>query len=385
MIKPLSSILIKPAGPSCNLNCDYCFYLKKKDLFEGNDFKMSESTLEELIRQAMEQSGNEINFLWQGGEPTLMGLDFFKLVIEYQIKYGKGKTVGNGLQTNGTLLDHKWIPFLAKHNFLVGLSIDGPEKIHDHYRKYKNKKGSWKQVMESYLKMKEAGIAVNAMATLTKYSANSPLDTYDFFKKLELDFIQFIPVFETNSQGIEDFSVSAEAYGNFLVKIWRLWLQDFMIGKAPNIRTFEAIFGNYVGTGASECTFSNECGNYLVVEHNGDVFSCDFFVEPEWKLGNISTHSLKSMLNSAKQKRFGLQKTFKNSECKNCVYYPYCNAGCLKYRVLQKNGEPHNFFCKAYKQFFKEAHPILLNLAKQWKEDDLKNNQGKTFDATGYF
>lgn len=385
MKKPLSSILIKPAGPSCNLQCDYCFYLKKHELFEGSKFRMSENILEELIGQAMEQSGNEITFLWQGGEPTLMGLEFFDSVVKYQKKYGTGKTVGNGLQTNGTLLDKKWCNFLSEYNFLVGLSIDGTEEIHDYYRKYSNKNGSWKQVLNSYFNLKEAGVAVNALATLTQYSSKFPEQSYQFFKELQFDFIQYIPVLETNDKGVANFSVSAEDYGKFLVKLWELWYRDFANGNAPNIRTFEAIFGNYLGIGSSECTFSKECGSYLVVEHNGDIYPCDYFVNPELKLGNISTDKLSAMLNSNEQKRFGLKKEELNANCKQCKYLNFCYGGCLKNRIIHKNGESYNYFCESYKLFFDKAHNQLSSLSLQWKEEAIKNSKGKIFDASAYF
>lgn len=385
MKKTLSSILIKPAGPSCNLDCTYCFYLKKNELFEGNQFRMSENILEELIRQAMEQSGNEINFLWQGGEPTLMGLEFFERVIHYQQKYGSGKVVGNGLQTNGTLIDKAWCEFLSKYKFLVGLSIDGPKEIHDYYRIYSNKKGSWDQVIQSYFKLKEAGVAVNALATLTKHSSKFSLQSYQFFKELQFDFIQYIPVLESHSNGIENYSINAKDYGDFLRILWDLWYQDFLKGEAPNIRTFEAIFGNYLGIGASECTFSKECGSYLVAEHNGDIYPCDYFVDPELKLGNINKDRLYDMLNSEKQKQFGLKKEALNTECLQCKYVNYCYGGCLKNRILQSNGGSHNFYCESYKSFYNKAHNQLKALSVQWKEDARKNIKGKTFDASAHF
>ena len=205
---------------------------------------MSNDTLEELIKQGMQSSGKEINFLWQGGEPTLMGLDFFKKVIELQKKFGRGKIVGNGLQTNGTLINSEWCSFLKEHNFLVGLSLDGPEIVHDYHRRNINNKGSWKRVMQSYYQLVQHGVAVNILATISDHSVKHLKETHQFFKQLNADFIQYIPILETDKDGIKDLSLKAQDYGYFLTELWKLWLSDFQKGTAPNIRTFEAIFGN---------------------------------------------------------------------------------------------------------------------------------------------
>ncbi len=372
--KRLNTLLVKPSGANCNLNCDYCFYLEKENLFRGQTFRMSDDILKEIITQAMEQSGQEINFLWQGGEPTLMGLDFFKKIVVLQKEFGKGKIIANGFQTNGVLLNNEWARFLYEQKFLVGLSLDGPKHIHDFYRKNKNGKGSWVGVYNNYFELKKNKVEVNILATVNNYSAHYPREIYSFFKNMNVDFIQFIPIFEKEGDKLEPFSVLPEDYGNFLVKIWELWLADFNRGKAPNIRTFEAIFANYLGLPSSECTFANECGNYLVVEHNGDVFSCDYFVQPETKLGNIQTHSLDEMLNSAKQKEFGLRKRKKNSDCSACKYYKFCYGGCPKYR-FSKNGESFNYHCNAYKIFFDKAHSFFLKMSEEWKIKNIREKK----------
>lgn len=395
--KPLNSVLIKPSGPDCNLDCTYCFYLEKADMF-GNTLKhrMSDKTLEVLIKQVLEQSGQEISFGWQGGEPTLMGLDFFKQVIHYQQLYGDGKTVGNGLQTNGSLLNEEWADFLKEYNWLVGISIDGPEYIHDHYRKMKNSNPSWSIVSKNSRMLMDKGVSVNVLTCLTDYSADKIEEIYNYHKQEGFEFMQFIPVVETDKDDprkAADFSLSAEKYGNVLCKLWDLWIADFKDGvPTTSIRYFDSIFHTYVGLPSPECTLSKECGDYVVIEHNGDVFSCDFFVDPEWKLGNIRSEKIINMLNSKKQCQFGCMKSNLPSKCRKCAYLKHCYGGCTKDRVKDPKDNSMPRFCKSYLMFFAHADAQLRQMARQWTSQQIKMQEqmeaqltGNTYDATKHF
>ncbi|MBT7091642.1 MAG: radical SAM protein, partial [Bacteroidetes bacterium] len=240
MKKTLTTIVVKPVGPDCNLNCKYCFYLDKMSLYPDNsNHKMNDETLEELISQGMKQSGTHINFLWQGGEPALAGLAFYQKVIEFEKQYGQGKVVGNGFQTNATLIDEKWADFLKENNFLVGLSLDGPKHIHDKYRTYKNDKGSWEKIHNVAQMLIRKGIEVNAMVSLTDYSAKYPQEIYSFLTKLGIRWMQFIPVVERDKEDpnkAADFSLNPNDYSNFLLQTFMLWYKDLSEGEQSYIR-----------------------------------------------------------------------------------------------------------------------------------------------------
>ncbi len=373
MKKILSSLLIKPAGPDCNLDCDYCFYLDKADYFSGDKHRMSLKVLEEMVKQVLQQGPYQVSFGWQGGEPTLMGLSFFRKAVEYQEKYGEGKSVGNGLQTNGILIDQEWANFLRQFNFLVGLSLDGPEHIHDHYRFAKNRKGTWKKVNDRARLLLDSGVATNALTVVNDYSVNFPEEIYSYHKELGLNYMQFIPCVETdqnNNMKAADFSVGAEKYGEFLKKIFDLWHADIHDGVATtSVRYFDSVFHAYVGLEAPECTLANACGTYLVVEHNGDVYSCDFFVEDNWKLGNVLTHKMDGMLNSSRQEEFGNLKAELPSECVTCQWLKKCRGGCTKDRIRDPMDKGSNHFCTSYKMFFEYSDKRLIALADEWKEN----------------
>lgn len=369
--KQLSSILVKPAGPDCNMVCTYCFYLEKAELFSGNKHRMSEEILEEMVRQVMTQSESQVSFGWQGGEPTLMGLPFFEKAVELQRGYGRGQSVGNGLQTNGILIDKKWASFLRRYKFLVGLSLDGPEHIHDRYRLFRNGKGSWSYVVDRAKLLLDYGVEVNALTVLNDYSVRFPEEIYEFHKSLGLNFMQFIPCVETDSADparAAPFSVSSEKYGEFLCKLFDLWQADIENDIATtSIRYFDSVFHYYVELPPPECTLLHDCGIYVVVEHNGDVFSCDFFVEPAWKLGNVMENKLTQLLNSPQQYEFGRLKAQFPEECKECEWLRFCWGGCTKDRIRDPQDNGLNHFCKAYKMFFEHADARLKELADNWK------------------
>lgn len=387
--KPLDSVLIKPSGPDCNLGCTYCFYLEKEKLFsDAETHRMSDAVLENLIKQMMQQCDKSIAINWQGGEPTLMGLDFYRKAVTYEIKYGFGKNVSNGLQTNGLLLDEDWADFLRDHNWLVGLSLDGPDFIHNKYRLTTNRKPSHALVEEKAKMLIDKDVEVNAMCCITSYSSGFAKALYTYFKELGLAWMQFIPVVETdkeNNRKAAEFSLSPEQYGEFLVELFDLWRADFVNGQpTTHIRHFDSVFYPYVGFEAPECTLRAECGVYPTIEHNGDVYSCDFFVEPKWKLGNIMQGDrLIDMLNSKKQTQFGLMKSKLPRKCMVCRWKKFCYGGCTKDRIKdpRDNGMPR--FCKSYITFFEHADPFLKELAEKWKADQADVQQ-KQYDSSAY-
>ena len=370
--KPLHSVLVKPAGPDCNMACSYCFYLEKADLFsETKKHRMSDAVLEEMVRQVMAQGGSEVSFGWQGGEPTLMGLTFFEKAVACQQKYGRNQSVGNGLQTNGILLDARWADFLLQYNFLVGLSLDGPEHVHDRYRRLMSGQGSWDKVIHRAKLLLDAGVEVNALSVVNDYSVQFPEEIYAFHKSLGLNYMQFIPCVETDPDDparAAPFSVSPEAFGRFLVILFDLWLADFANGiPTTSIRYFESVFHLYVGVPPPMCTLFEECGNYVVVEHNGDVYACDFFVEPDWKLGNVMEGNLIDMLNSSRQRTFGKQKSKRPGMCGQCPWLNRCWSGCTKDRLRDPRDRRENHFCQSYRMFFEHADGRLCELAETWK------------------
>lgn len=368
---PLTSILVKPAGPDCNMDCTYCFYLDRSSLFPSAPVhRMSERTLEVMIHQMMSQRLPQLSFGWQGGEPTLVGLPFFRKAVQWQEQYGTGQTVGNGLQTNGLLLDKDWAAFLRQYRFLVGLSLDGPRHVHDHYRVLRGGQGTWATVVDRARMLLDAGVDVNALSVVTDHSAAHAEEIYAFHKELGLDHMQFIPCVETDPADpsrAASFSVSAERYGEFLVKIFDLWLADVHDGVAStSVRYFDSVFHTYVGLSAPDCTLAERCGNYLVVEHNGEVFSCDFFVTPEWRLGNVLEGDLVGMLNSARQREFGEMKAMVPDECRSCRWLRHCRGGCTKDRLRDPADRGSMHFCRSHMMFFEHADGSLRNLAAEW-------------------
>ncbi|MCB9768036.1 MAG: anaerobic sulfatase maturase [Candidatus Omnitrophica bacterium] len=392
LLKPLSSILVKPTGADCNIDCTYCFYLDRAGVVrpgfqnDGRGFDrlhgraMSAEVQEEMIRQMMRDGGRQVSFGWQGGEPTLMGLDFFKRAVSLQKQYGaNGQSVGNGLQTNGLSIDDDWCDFLRETHWLVGLSIDGPPHVHDHYRVTRNGKPTYEMVKEAAERMSRKKVEYNALTVVNNYSAQYAREIYEHHKKLGIEFMQFIPCVETDPfqpDRAAEFSVSALDYGKFLCEIFDCWKADFKHGKpTTSVRYIDSVFHTYVGMQPPECTLLNECGCYVVVEHNGDVYSCDFFVESDWKLGNVMESRLIHLLNSEKQKEFGLLKADMPEECGTCDYQQHCYGGCTKDRIRDPADQGSNHFCKSYLQFFDHADGELKRLAAEWRAEQQRFEQ----------
>jgi serine-type anaerobic sulfatase-maturating enzyme len=366
--KPLTNILVKPAGPDCNMACGYCFYTGKQALFGPSaNHRMSDAILEEMIRQLMGQSGEQVSITWQGGEPTLMGRDFFQKAVDCQQRFGRRQVVGNGIQTNGLLIDEDWADFFRQYNFLVGLSLDGPEHVHDHYRLTRGGGATWQRVLDSARRMLDRGVAVNALTVVNDHSVRFPEAIYAFHKEAGLTYMQFIPCVESapgRPERMAPFSVPPEGYGDFLCALFDLWLADFSEGMpTTSIRFFESLIFLYAGLAPPDCTLCDHCGTYVVVEHNGDVFSCDFFVEPRWRLGNVMKNRLDAMLNGRRQKEFGREKARLPEACRDCEWMTVCKGGCTKDRRADPRMGRISVLCPGLKRFFAHADSHLQRLA----------------------
>lgn len=372
--KILNSILLKPAGPECNMNCTYCFYLKKGSLFTQKRPRMSEKILHESIRQVMEGGNQVVNFTWQGGEPTLLGIPFYKQALSYQQRYGKpGQIVMNGLQTNGLLIDQKWGGFLSDAKFLVGLSIDGPRHIHDRYRRLEGGQSGWDKVCKAGDILMENNVDVNVLSVVTDYSAQYPEEIYDFLKSNNLIHMQFIPSLEFETEERDhaaSYSVKSGDYGKFLCRLFDHWLADFENGLPTTfIGFFDSVLHTYIGELSPECTLLEQCGLYVVVEHNGNVYSCDFFVNGENYLGNIKDDLLHDLLNSEKHSLFGEAKTRLPDECSTCPWLLHCRGGCPKDRIGKPADHMVPYFCESFKMFFDHADLALKKIADRWTRE----------------
>ena len=337
---------------------------------------MSETVLEAMIVQLMAQPVPQISIAWQGGEPTLMGTGFFQKALRLMEKHGRGQAVTNSLQTNGILINKQWARLFRDYHFLIGLSIDGPEHVHDHYRRSRSGGGSWRKAIDAAKLLLDQGVEVNASAVVNDYSAQFPEEIYTFLKVNGLTFMQFIPCVETDVRdpnSAAPYSVSAEKYGEFLCNLFDLWVGDISDGTpTTSIRFFEALLFKYAGFPPTECTLLEKCGNYLVIEHTGDVYACDFFVEPEWKLGNLLETPLEALLNSSRQVEFGQHKASLPQDCLICEWKTLCRGGCTKDRLRDPMSGGRNHFCEAYRLFFPYADARIQHLVEDWKRKQNK-------------
>ncbi len=386
---PAFSVLAKPIGPICNLDCSYCFYLEKEQLYPGtNEFRMSDEVLENFIRQKIEgHKVPRVSFAWQGGEPTLLGVDFFKRVVQLQQRYADGKIIENGFQTNGVLIDEEWCHFLKSNNFLVGLSIDGPEQIHNHHRLFKGGQTSFEKVVAGIEMMKKHSVDFNTLTVIQRHNSQYPLEVYRFLKEVGSGYIQFIPIVERTSQAlpaaghqlasphdnsdatVTDWSVEALQFGKFLCAIFDEWVHDD-VGKYF-VQMFDEALASWAGIGSNVCIFRPECGAALAIEHNGDLYSCDHFVYPENRLGNIMEDSLVDMINSPQQLQFGQDKlTSLPQYCLDCDVRFACNGECPKNRFIKTpaGDEGLNYLCAGYKHFFTHVAPYMRFMAGELKQ-----------------
>lgn len=375
--KPLY-VMLKPAGAHCNLACKYCYYLEKNKLYPtAQRHLMSDEMLEQFTREYIEaQTMSQVLFTWHGGEPLLRSIDFYRKALSLQQKYAGGRHIDNVIQTNGTLLTDEWCEFFAQNHWLVGISIDGPQPYHDHYRLTAAGKPSWKKVMQGIKLLKKHGVEWNAMAVVNAYNVNHPLEFYRFFKENGCQFLQFTPIVERltrhedgrtlasladkNEIPLSEASVTPEQWGYFLCAIFDEWVRKD-VGKIF-VEIFDCTLANWMGVSPGICAYSKECGHAGVMEHNGDVYSCDHFVFPEYKLGNIRDHSLIDMLYGKQQQEFSrLKHSSLPRQCKECDMEFACHGECPKNRFMKdKYGDSGlNYLCLGYYHYYQHVAPYM--------------------------
>jgi uncharacterized protein len=394
--------MIKPVGSACNLDCSYCFYLSKETLPDGPGVgRMSDEVLEQFIRQYIAgATGEEVVFSWQGGEPTLLGLDFFRKVVAIEQKHAKpGQRIENDLQTNGTLITEEWCEFLKEHRFLVGLSIDGPRECHDKYRVTKGGQPTFDKVFNTAKLLTRYGVPFNTLTCINRFNARKPLDVYRFLRReVGSTYLQFIPIVEYkgfektaphkwNSDAlpkdgepearpghpnsiVTDWSVDPDDWGYFLCKVFDEWLSRD-VGKVL-VNHFETLVSQHLGRGSQLCVYNEFCGKGVAVEHNGEVYSCDHYVYPEYRLGNVSDNQLDKMVFSRTQVKFGYAKNETLPQyCRQCAYLTDCWGECPKNRIIRTpDGEPGlNYLCRGFKQYFAHAIPEAERIVAVLREE----------------
>lgn len=381
--KPLY-VLAKPVGASCNLRCKYCYYLEKSHLYRNAPARvMSDELLERFVQEYIQaQTMSQVLFTWHGGEPLMRPLSFYRKAVALQEKYAFGRQIDNTIQTNGTLLTDEWCEFFKEHNWLVGISIDGPQEFHDEYRRTASDKPSWQKVMRGIRLLRKHGVEWNAMAVVNDFNAGYPLEFYHFFKEMGAKYIQFAPVVErmaAHSDGrhlatlvdqecpVADFSVSPAQWGDFLCAIFDEWVRHD-VGQTY-VEIFDCTLANWVGERPGICVYAKECGHAGVMEFNGDVYSCDHFVFPEYKLGNIRDRTLVEMLYGEQQRQFScLKHASLPKQCKECEWEFACHGECPKNRfVNDRYGNPgQNYLCSGYRHFYEHVAPYMDFMKKEF-------------------
>ncbi len=364
------SVMVKPRGPVCNMECSYCYYRPKTDLYPGSDFRMTREVLESFTRQYIAaQDVPDVCFLWQGGEPSLMGLDFYKSAVSLQKKHARpGMNITNAFQTNGTTLTAPWCRFFRENNFLVGISLDGPRQFHDAYRADKNGRSTFDKVMAGVRLMRECGVEFNVLACVHAANAGHGTEVYRFLRdEVRVQFIQFIPIVQKGSDGfVASRSVTGRQYGQFLCEVFDEWVRRDV--GSVFVQIFDRALGAWVGQPGGLCVFQKECGMEMVLEHNGDLYSCDHFVDPAHKLGNILETPLAELAFSAKQMKFGADKAaLLPSECRKCPVLFACAGCCPRNRILfTEQGEPGlNWLCEGLKAFFTHVDAPMRAMAAE--------------------
>jgi uncharacterized protein len=378
-------VVTKPIGPACNLNCEYCFYLEKQALFSaGEQYRMSDEVLSAFITNYITfQPTPVVEFVWQGGEPTLLGIDFFKRVVELQNPFAGTKTITNSLQTNGTLLNDEWCVFLKKNNFMVGISLDGPKEIHDRYRRDRKGNGTFDQVMAGLRLLQKHKVEYNVLASVARETTTQPLEVYRFLKAAGVEFIQFSPVVERMHDAsksrhglrlagpatldkeekqidVTPWSVIPEEYGDFLIAIYEEWVRHDV--GAVFVMNFEWALNAWINNPSPVCIHAEQCGRSLVLEHNGDVYACDHCVYPEYRLGNVLADALPVLAERSRQAGFGVSKeTALPRWCQECKVLAACRGGCPKHRFRQTyyNEPGLQYLCEGYKKFFMHIRKYL--------------------------
>lgn len=357
-------VVTKPAGPACNLACTYCFYLDKPATG-----RMSPEVLEAFIRQRIAaKPGWDVDFIWQGGEPTLLGVEFFEHVVTLQTRHATGKRIHNALQTHGGLLDAAWGEFLARHDFLVGLSIDGPAELHDARRVDKQGRPTFDATLRGLELLKRHGVRFNTLTVVGSHNAHAPLAVYHLLKELGSEVMQFIPLVEQQGDGATAASVSGEDFGEFMVQIFDEWVRHDV--GTHFVQHFDAALSIWLGRGSPLCVFAPECGRVPALEANGEVFACDHYVSPEWKLGNLMDTPLADLVDSPRQQAFGAAKAQLPQQCQRCEVRFACQGECPKNRfAISADGEAGlNHLCAGYKQFFSHIDLPMRAMAKLLQE-----------------
>jgi len=360
------TLLIKPSGSDCNTDCKYCFYKDRATEFGRGRQRMSDEVLDGLVKGFMKLRFPVAGFAWQGGEPTLMGLDFFKRAVELQKKYGSpGQVVSNKLQTNAILLDAEWCRFLHENKFLAGISIDGPKEFHDYYRVDHSGSGTYDKVFRAIENCKQHKVEFNILVLLNNKNVEHPDKLFDFFIENDMTYLQFIPCVELDpaTGGTADFSITPQQYGDFLYRIFDRW---YNYGpQKMNIREFDSIVTYYVMGKHTICTFSKQCAGFIVIEHTGDCLPCEFFVEPKWRLGNILETPIEKIAAASKKRTFARAKQNLCDKCLLCSYLALCRGGCMKDRVRLGGHRvsSESYFCEGYKPFFDYAMPRFMEIA----------------------
>ena len=376
------NIMLKPAGSLCNLGCAYCYYLDKADIYGGREPRMSEEMLETVIREYIAANDvPEVTFNWHGGEPLVLGLDFYRKAMELERKYADGKTVFNTLQTNGTLLTSEWADFLRENRFLVGISMDGPRDIHDKYRKDKGGAGTFDKVIHGIGLLRAHGVEFNTMSTVNTVSEGRGLEVYRFLQSLGSRYMQFMPVVEhvkerrivsptTEGARLTPWSVSSLGFGQFMCDIFDYWVRND-VGRTF-VGLFDATLANWCGVTPGTCAYDRTCGGNAVIEHNGDLYPCDHFVYPQYRLGNITESSIRSMMESPRQVKFGIDK--RNSlpaKCFRCKYLHLCNGECPKHRFNRtESGETGlSALCEGYFRFYGHTAPYMEKMRELLQQE----------------
>jgi len=358
------TLLIKPSGSDCNIDCAYCFY-KDRDASVGTGRqRMSDEVLETLVRDTMRLGFPVSGFAWQGGEPTLMGVNFFKKAVEFQQQYGSpGQQISNTLQTNGVLLDDNWCRFFHENKFLLGISIDGPKEFHDIYRVDHSGAGTFDRVMRGIKNCKKYKVEFSALVLLNNVNVEQTERLFEFLVENDMTYLQFIPCIETNpvTGQIADFSITPKQYGDFLCTLFDLWIEYGP--EKLNIREFDSLTTYFVLGKHTICTYSKRCAGFVVIEHTGDAYCCEFFVEPKWRLGNILQTPIEKLAADRKKRAFARDKEKLCNKCLVCRHLDLCRGGCMKDRMKLDSESRENYFCESYKQFFDYAVPRFMQLA----------------------
>ncbi|TVP75409.1 MAG: anaerobic sulfatase maturase [Puniceicoccaceae bacterium] len=380
--------MTKAAGAACNLDCTYCYYLEKEALYETRGrTRMSMETLEVFVRDYIRsQPTNLVTFAWQGGEPTLMGIDFYREAVRLQQLYSDGREIENAFQTNGTRLDDAWCEFFSKNGFLVGISIDGPKEIHDAYRLGRSGRGSFDEVMRGLRLLQKHGVSYNTLTTVHHANEDRGREVYKFLKKCGSRYLQFIPIIEREAgpcarqaglklaspddpeSAVMPWSVSSTGFGRFLKDVFDVWIKRD-VGKVF-VQHFDGALASWLGIGGGACVFAETCGHNLAIEHDGSIYACDHYVYPEYRVGHVGEAPLASIIDQPSQRAFGkAKKDSLPKACHECAYLFACNGDCPKHRFVRLPDETHpqSYLCRSLKSFFKHIDPAMRTMAEDWR------------------